>query len=282
MTLSSLNLEAFQAVAQAGSFSAASKLLGLTQSALSQRVLNLEQDIGTALFIREPKGIMLTEAGSKLLRYCLLKLGLEQEFRSDIFAADRTGGIIKVSAYSTIAKSLVLPALSSIVKENPAIQLFLKSKEIRQLPLSLFSGESEFILLPGPLEKQGMENHLLGYENNVLIRSSLQNSIKDVYLDHDEHDATTYDFLRQQSIKFSTLRRSYLDDIDCIIEGVKLGLGWAVVPQHLLGGIKGIEVVKSMKPLKVPVYLVHYSQSYYTKLQLRVRAELIGWFKKEL
>ncbi|MCO4756243.1 MAG: LysR family transcriptional regulator, partial [Bacteriovoracaceae bacterium] len=46
MSLSSLYLDAFYAVVQNGSFTNASKALAITQSALSQRVLNLENELG--------------------------------------------------------------------------------------------------------------------------------------------------------------------------------------------------------------------------------------------
>jgi hypothetical protein len=54
-----------------------------------------------------------------------------------------------------------------------------------------------------------------------------------IYLDHDERDATT-------SLYFDLLRRKhpqhkrYLDDVYGLLDGVKLGFGKAVLPLHLL------------------------------------------------
>lgn len=49
------------------------KALNITQSALPQRILNLESDLGSTLFIRESSGILLTELGQRMLRYCQMK-----------------------------------------------------------------------------------------------------------------------------------------------------------------------------------------------------------------
>jgi DNA-binding transcriptional LysR family regulator len=73
MGLQTSHLEAFSEVAKLRSFSKAAKVLHVTQSALSQRVMNLESEIGHALFIRDPAGIRLTDEGQELLRYCRSK-----------------------------------------------------------------------------------------------------------------------------------------------------------------------------------------------------------------
>jgi hypothetical protein len=86
-------------------------------------------------------------------------------------------------------------------------------------------------------------------------------------LDHDEEDMTTFDFLKTQGRKVPTFRRSYLGDIDSIVDAVRLGIGRAVVPLHLIKNVKGVKVVEGYKSLKTPVYLTYYSQAFYTELQ---------------
>ena len=82
--LSSLQLEAFMAVAQEQSFSKAAEVVHLSQSALSQRILNLEEELQTTLFIRQHTGTTLTSAGQNLLRFCRSKMILEKEFRQQL------------------------------------------------------------------------------------------------------------------------------------------------------------------------------------------------------
>jgi DNA-binding transcriptional LysR family regulator len=57
----------FRGVAEAGSFTRAAETLNLSQSAISRQVGALEEDLGTALFHRHARGLMLTEQGEILL-----------------------------------------------------------------------------------------------------------------------------------------------------------------------------------------------------------------------
>ena len=56
------------AVAENKSFSAAAKKLFLAQPSLSQQIINLEKELGIALFVRHPKSVTLTDAGEQFLK----------------------------------------------------------------------------------------------------------------------------------------------------------------------------------------------------------------------
>lgn len=58
----------FHAVAQVGSFTRAAERLGLSQSAISRQIGALEEDLGTPLFHRHARGLVLTEQGEILLQ----------------------------------------------------------------------------------------------------------------------------------------------------------------------------------------------------------------------
>lgn len=60
-------LFAFDVVARHGNFSGAAETLGLTQSAISQRIKALELELGVTLFKRQHRGVILTNEGSRLL-----------------------------------------------------------------------------------------------------------------------------------------------------------------------------------------------------------------------
>ena len=268
MSLSSIQLDAFLAVARERSFSRAAVKLHITQSALSQRVLNLEKSLGATLFIREPMAVRLTELGVKFLRFCQTKESLELEFIADIQSGkeDQLVGVLRVMGFSTITKSILLPVIGGFARKNPAVQLEIKSYQLRELPQQLESGQADFIFITHPLEKQGIENVLLGYEENVLIQSSINKVAEHVYLDHDEDDVTTQAFFNIQSKSPRKWQRNYLGEIYLIVEGVIEGMGRATIPLHIAENLKGIEVVSGYKPLKTPVYLAYYNQKFYTRL----------------
>ena len=61
-------LRIFNAAAEAGSFTHAGEVLGLSQSAVSRQVSALELDLQTPLFHRHARGLILTEQGEQLFR----------------------------------------------------------------------------------------------------------------------------------------------------------------------------------------------------------------------
>lgn len=72
-----LNFKAFQTVARVGSFSAASREMGLAASVVTKRINQLEHQLGTKLFRRTTRELALTEAGH---RYLHRSRGLIAEF----------------------------------------------------------------------------------------------------------------------------------------------------------------------------------------------------------
>mgnify|MGYP003881786233 FL=1 len=69
-------LHSFEAAARLGNMTLAASEVGLTQAAMSQQIKALEMRLGRQLFIREPRGVSLTAAGSRL--YSDIAPGLEQ------------------------------------------------------------------------------------------------------------------------------------------------------------------------------------------------------------
>ncbi len=258
MSLSSLGLDAFFEVARCGHFSQAAKALNVTQSALSQRIKNLETDLGTALFIRDKAGARLTESGEKLLRYCRLRESMEAQVLHDVAQAkpgDSLVGSLRIAGFSTILRSVVMPSLTELVEENPGVSLELLSRELRDIPALLRTGACDLAFTDDEVSIPGVKSVRVGYEENVLIEPI--NGRSEGYLDHDSLDRTTMKFLKSQGQEISG-RRLYLDEIYGILDGVELGWGRAVVPKHLLDGRTGIRMVAGMKPLRTPVYLSYF------------------------
>ncbi len=267
-SLSSLYLDAFAAVAQTRSFSRAADKIHITQSALSQRVLKLEEELEATLFIRDRAGVQLTEVGHELLRYCQSKEGLEEEFLSHMRSKGRNelSGEIRIGAFSSVARSVILPSLSSLLRENPLVRLNLVIRELRDLPDLLRRSEIDLMILDHRLDKDGLEAVPLGFERNVLVqRRGAQ--VPDIYLDHDEEDLVTRKFLRLAGKKVAKLERRYLNDVYGLLDGVRHGIGRAVLPKHLLSDAKDVVIVDPGTELKIPVVVHYYTQPYYTRLQ---------------
>jgi DNA-binding transcriptional LysR family regulator len=270
MQLSSLHLQAFLEVARTGGFSRAAAALHVSQSALSQRIANLEEELGVTLFVRDRSGARPTEAGERLLRHCRMQETLEGDLLRELRGAGDLAGEIRIGAFSTILRSVVLPALAPLVAAHPGVRVEAANRELRDLPGLLRSGEVDYVLLDEPVAREGVRKELLGYEENVLVAPRKKSPRVDIYLDHDAEDTTTERFFRLQGKKATGLKRCFLDEIYAILDGVELGWGSAVVPRHLAQGRRDLVVVPGLKPLRVPVYLNYADQPYYPKLHERV------------
>ncbi|HEX4923280.1 MAG TPA: LysR family transcriptional regulator [Bdellovibrionales bacterium] len=262
--MNSLYLDAFYACAQTRNFTRAAEKLYITQSALSQRIKNLEGELGTTLIIRDRAGLRLTERGEELLRYCQTKEALEAEVAGRLRkGAGALSGQLRIGGFSSVMRSVILPALAPLLEKHDGVRLKLIARELAELPALLRSGEIDFMVLDQKLEGDGLVAAKLGVERNVLVQKRGYKGAE-VYLDHDEKDATTAKYLRRKSA--AGLTRNYLDDVYGLIDGVKLGLGQAVLPLHLVAGAKELEVLEPGRTHDIPVVLHYFAQPFYTKL----------------
>lgn len=78
-------LQYFVGIAETGRFTDASKMLFVTQSAVSQQIKLLEEELDTQLFVRQPHSVSLTESGQELLPLAKKVLHGVEECRNRIF-----------------------------------------------------------------------------------------------------------------------------------------------------------------------------------------------------
>jgi DNA-binding transcriptional LysR family regulator len=272
MSISSDQLEAFVAVVQHRHFTRAARAVGLTQSALSQRVLNLEQALGAQLLIRGRSGIELTFAGGRLLAYARAREELEGLAVGEI-RGEHYRRTLRIGGFSSITASLLIPIVGLILKDEPELDVECITREMRDLPGLLLDGKTDYIVTDRALSLPRVVHQVLAYETNVLVESTRKGARADVYLDHDADDGTTESFFRAQRHRPESIKRAFLDDIDGILAGVQSGWGRAVVPKHLLvhaQSKKTVRLVPGYLPLKTPIVLHYLKRDYPTDLHARV------------
>jgi DNA-binding transcriptional LysR family regulator len=263
MKLNSSQLEAFYWVAQTLNFTKAASRLNVTQSALSQRVSKLEVDLETTLFIRDRSAVKLTEAGYRLLRYCEHLSSAEAELLTNLKGSKgELGGAIRIGGFSSVNRSLVIPALRAIMATNTRLSIKLVTKEIADLDALLKRSEVDYILTDRDSTTDDVESILLGFEQNVLVGSKKIRT-KDVYIDHDENDQTTKVYFKQSRLPFKPRSIRYLDDVYGLIDGVKNGYGQAILQKHLVEKDDELVIINGGKILKTPVYLQFFRQPFY-------------------
>lgn len=273
MKLNTDRLNAFYQAALDKSFCQAADTLCITQSALSQRVLKLEQELGTNLLIRSPEGIGLTEQGKALFDYVSDLQAREQDVLNQVTGRSAiANGIIRVGAFSSVMRSVIMPSLLPLINSPHQLRVEFFSRELRELPQLLLSGEVDFIVLDAEVPDQRLQFDLLGQETLVHIRNKAITHQPDppIFLDHDAHDVTTYNFFEAQGLPDFEFDRCFYDDVYGLIDGVRLGFGEAVVSRHIIKDDEEFEIIRYNKAVTSPVILCYVKNRYLSVLQQQV------------
>lgn len=118
------DLAAFALVAQERSFTRGAARLGVSQSALSQTIKNLEQRLGFPLLTRTTRSVAPTEAGARLLATIAPRLDeIEHELAALSALRERPAGAIRLTAGEHPAVSILQPALKKFLPDHPDIKV---------------------------------------------------------------------------------------------------------------------------------------------------------------
>jgi DNA-binding transcriptional LysR family regulator len=112
----------FDAVARHGSIRKAAEALSIASSALNRRILDLEEEIGSALFERLPRGVRLTAAGEMFLTY--VRWSLKELHRVEARIAQLKGemrGTIRIAVAESVTPALLPDAISIYQKGHAGV-----------------------------------------------------------------------------------------------------------------------------------------------------------------
>lgn len=117
-------LPVFVSVIEQGSFSKAAEKLGLTKSAVSKRITELESQLGVKLLHRTTRKLSLTEAGERYFEYALVALRAAQEAEDAATELQNVPkGILRVSALMSFGRLHLAPMIPAFLKQYPRIEL---------------------------------------------------------------------------------------------------------------------------------------------------------------
>ncbi|MFI2370690.1 LysR family transcriptional regulator [Streptomyces sp. NPDC018833] len=142
-------LRTFVTVAGVGSFSAAARELGYTQSAVSQHIAALEHDLGATLLLRRP--VAPTEAGTRLLEHAgplLLRLDAARADIARLLSA--TTGRLAVGVTPLAMSSRLSGALADVRREQPGLAVSLRVVGQSAVVRGVATGELDLALVAGP------------------------------------------------------------------------------------------------------------------------------------
>ncbi|MCT4716648.1 LysR family transcriptional regulator [Enterobacteriaceae bacterium H18W14] len=170
MNYSLRQLRIFVAVAQAGSFSRAGEQIGLSQSAVSHSVKELENEIGVKLLDRTTREVVLTGAGLQLAGRLERLL---EELNSTLLDVRSVGlqlsGTVRVAASQTISAHLMPQSIAAAALENPAIRFVLHDRPQQWVLQSIRQGEVDFGIVIDPIQAGDLDCEVVLSEPFLLL-----------------------------------------------------------------------------------------------------------------
>ncbi len=155
-------LRYFAKLAETLNFSEASRQLFITQSTLSQQIKQLEQELGTRLFIRDSHNVTLTEEGAAMLPYAVKTIRDSQlcaERVNDL--RDMLAGTLNIGVTYSFSPILT-ETLLEFMKLYPGVKLNVVYKPVAELMKLLDERVVDFALAFRPRQESGsIESHVM-------------------------------------------------------------------------------------------------------------------------
>ena len=195
----------FLAVADTGSLSAAARQLGRSQPTLGRQIAALEDRLGVTLFHRQPRGLILTEAGAALLPAAREMAAASQRLALEAAGRDAAlTGTVRITASEVVAIVHLPPIIAAIRAAEPGIeielvpsdesrnllyreadiairmyrpaQLDLVAQHIGDLPLAAYVAKSYVARRGMPTAATLMEHDMVGYDADPQIVTGFRNA----------------------------------------------------------------------------------------------------------
>ena len=173
----------FYTTAISGSFSEAAKKLFITQSAVSQQIRALENELGVLLFARGRKGATLTPQGKLLFDYAERAMN-EFENAETLFARMKTldEGSLRIGAGDTITRHFLLPRLEKFHSKYPGIKIEIINRVTDETLTKLKSGNIDVAFISMPVDTNAhhsVEIREAGELHDVFIAGNSFSHLKD-------------------------------------------------------------------------------------------------------
>jgi DNA-binding transcriptional LysR family regulator len=148
MTITFRQIDAFHAIAETGSFAAAARRLGTTQSAISKRIAELEAVLGVAVFDRSQRSAQLTLHGHTLLPFCAEFLALRQRLHQSLGEPTDYAGRFGIGVTVLVALTFLPDLIAEVRRILPRAKLEPVVKLALDLHDDLRAGAINLAIMP--------------------------------------------------------------------------------------------------------------------------------------
>jgi len=163
-------LRAFVAVVQTGSFSSAARALGMSQSAVSQAVRQLEEELRVRLIDRTPRSLKLSKVGVDFLPGIQRLLAdLDHQLQDLRDLREHRRGHVTVACVPSVALRLMPDVLATFKRQHPLVNITLKEVSRHQIIAFLRSGDVELGIANVPGDDPDLDAKLLLTDSFALV-----------------------------------------------------------------------------------------------------------------
>lgn len=267
------HLQAFVAIAENGSFSAAAERLHLTQPAISKRIALLEEQLKASLFDRIGRQVALTQAGQVLLSKAKLILG--EVIAAQRAIADLQGdvqGKLSIATSHHVGLHYLPPFLRELSTRYPQVKLDLHFLDSEQAYHEILQGRFDIAIITLALQQDSrIQSQTLWHDQLEFVAAPTHALATQSHLqlaDLSAHQAIMPDTSTYTTQLIKTLfddKKLPLDitmvsnHLDTIKMLLSIGLGWGVLPRKIID--EQLEILDvDHPPIMRPLGYIHHSQ----------------------
>lgn len=279
----------FNSVAETGNISRAAKQLFISQPAVSKAIQTLEDNLETTLFVRNSRGVRLTDEGAMLYEHTKSAFDSLNRAEENLKRIHELGiGHLRIGASTTLCKYLLLPYLDGFVRENPHIKITIDNQSSTHTLKLLEANDLDIGLVATPTNLDLFHFHSLGEIEDVFVATS-------TYLDNlklRENNADVFSNATIMLLDEENVSRKYINayfeansiapehileisSMDLLIEFAKTSLGIAcVIKAFVQEELENGSLIQI--PLKTPIQKREVGFSYFKSpsQQIEKRATL--------
>ena len=257
-------LKIFHAVAQASSFTKASTILNLSQSAISRQIQSLEYDLKIKLFERHARGLVLTDNGKYLFQTAHEVISKLKDVESNLSEEkDKLKGKLTVTTVVSFGTTWLTPRIKEFMDLHPEIEVELIFDD-RELDLSTREADVA-IRMRRPKQLNLIQKKFVNFNyhiygsNEYLEKSGYPKNLKDL----DKHKFITYgrgapspvynpDWVLKLGAKEGKKRKSVMkvNSVYGLLLAVQSGVGFAALPDYIAHNIPNLTKVLPDAPGK--------------------------------
>jgi DNA-binding transcriptional LysR family regulator len=155
------SIETFLWVVTLGSFRGAGQRLNTTQPAISQRIAQLEREMGVRLLNRDNRVVSPTASGRRLMAYAEKLIGLRTEMMAEVGDRSTMRGVLRLGVAETIVHTWLPRLIKSVNSTYPNLSIEIEVDITTNLSARLLAQEIELAFVLGPLSDSSVRNRVL-------------------------------------------------------------------------------------------------------------------------